>query len=129
MTMTGRFRAAVRSVNGTGINTTSPWARLGIVPVLVVARVVPEVRGRRGGLGQVVEVLLLLGGEDDDLHARPGRQGDGQLDPARRVDGRLVAECFEGHGTSSRSFGERTQSRKRRTRYRVGPTDHGANSS
>src|SRR3972149_393494 len=55
-TITGRRFRDDKSVNGTGTRTMSPCS--GMIPVLVVAGIVPEVGTARGGRQQIVESCL-----------------------------------------------------------------------
>src|SRR5262245_44808326 len=91
MTMTGLRLVLVRSVKGTGTRTMSRCS--GIVPVLVVKGIVPEIENAGRG-GHQIARLVFFGQEDDDIHrgSRGNRNGNVQFS----VRGNC---CREGEST------------------------------
>src|SRR5262249_55517413 len=95
ITMTGRRRLEVRSVNGTGTRTMSPW--LGVVSVLVSQRIVRDFCTAFRRVHQVARILRLRG-ENQNLHPRSGGNRHLHLELSVRTDLRLKLVRVLGHG-------------------------------
>src|SRR5579862_1146799 len=69
--ITGRRRAELKSVKGTGTNAISPW--LGIVPILIVQGIIPKI----GAAGRSMDQISKLAGfrrQNQDFHGCANRQ-------------------------------------------------------
>src|SRR5882672_1583851 len=70
--MTGRRRCEERSVKGIGMRTISPCS--GIVPILVIYRIIPEIQAALRRREQVLKPFSGLF-NNKDCNSSPGRQG------------------------------------------------------
>ena len=93
-TITGRRRTELKSVKGTGTNAISPW--LGIVPILVIQRVVPKIGAGGSRLDEIGKLVRFRGqNQDFDLCAKRQRHADFQF--AVRPNFRFELESTLGH--------------------------------
>src|SRR4051812_9651019 len=83
ITMTGRRRAEVKSVKGIGTSRISPW--LGMIPVRIILRVVPEIQAALGSLDQIGAIIVRRG-QYHHLNASAGRHWHGQFHTAGGSD-------------------------------------------
>src|SRR5581483_2794 len=96
--MTGRRFCDDKSVNGTGTRTMSPWA--GIVPVLVVGRVIPEAEATGGRGRQVGRLVAPLDHEHRDAGVRRQGRRDGDPPGLVHLALELPRGLCGGHGRS-----------------------------